>query len=160
MFAFYFSQLPQLLFHKCCDGKLQIGSHPKHRDHHCDSQLKPENTTVKQDAIKVGPFLFSKSVLKDSHSELRAAKGCDWIIIDEIGPLEMKRKQGYEPAVSQVLAARKSEQFRNTKFIIVVRPSLKDQIASTYGLDTSEIADFEDIFPWKHQLPPNMQFHS
>ena len=109
---------------------------------------------LQQNAIKVGPFLFSKSVLKDSHSELKEAKGCDWIIIDEIGPLEMKRKQGYEPAVSQVLAARKSEQFRSTKFIIVVRPSLKDQIASTYGLDVSEIADFEDIFPWKHLSTP------
>ena len=110
---------------------------------------------MNENTIKVGPFLFSKSVLSDSHSELKEAADCQWIIIDEIGPLEMKRKQGYEPAVSEILNARKSEQFRNTKFVIVVRPSLKEQIGSHYQLDTSEIGDFEDVFPWRSMSVPS-----
>ena len=128
----------------------QIGSHPKHR--HCQHSASQQESD--QNSIKVGPFLFSKSVLSDSHSELKDATECDWVIIDEIGPLEMRRKQGYEPAVSQILNARKSEQFRNTKFVIVVRPSLKDQIASTYQLDRSEIGDFKDVFSWRNMSVP------
>ena len=125
-----------------------VGAHPKHHNKQgSDCQHNDiSKSIISEETVSVGPFLFSKSVLNDSHNELLNASNCDWIIIDEIGPLEIRKKQGYEPAVSNILKLRKTKQFQNTKFIIVVRPSLKDQIAKTYQLDQNEIGEFNEIF--------------
>ena len=125
-----------------------VGAHPKHSHTNKNGDCCNDDEALKsitEESVSVGPFLFSKAVLDNSHKEIQNAKNYDWIIIDEIGPLEIRKKQGYEPAVSQILNLRKSEAFKNTKFVIVVRPSLKEQIGPNYELADNEIADFEDI---------------
>ena len=87
----------------------------------------------------------------NNSQELENAKGYDWIIIDD-GPLKLK-KQGYEPAITRIMKLRKTDAFKNTKFVIVVRPSLKEQIGITYKLSEDEIGDFNDII--NHQIWSN-----
>merc|ERR1711879_543717 len=61
----------------------------------------------------------------------------DWIFIDEIGPLELKRGEGLEPAVGELLRAGARGELGppQSRFLIVVRSSLRDEAVQTYGLD-------------------------
>lgn len=99
------------------------------------------------DGIAVGPFVFDKRVFAwaqaaelggASADGLNLAAGANsprWVIIDEVGPLEVRRKQGLEPALSEflrppgVLSA-----VPTLDVIVVVRPSLRDQVAGYFGL--------------------------
>ena len=50
-----------------------------------------------QDVVTVGPFVFDNAVLEWAREELANSRGEEretegWIIVDEIGPLEMKRR--------------------------------------------------------------------
>ena len=72
-----------------------------------------------------------------------AAERLRWLIIDEVGPLEMRRKEGLEPALSSFLSLRgalnpvysdSSTAAVTFDVIVVVRPSLRDQIVGYLGL--------------------------
>ena len=62
-----------------------------------------------------------------------------WVIIDEVGPLEMHRHEGLEPALSRFLSARGlfhprlASEF-TCDVIVVVRPSLRGRIVEYLGL--------------------------
>jgi len=61
----------------------------------------------------------------------------DWVFVDEIGPLELKRGGGLEPAIGELLraAARGELGPPQSRFLIVVRQSCRDEAVHTYGLD-------------------------
>lgn len=97
--------------------------------------------------IAVGPFVFDKRVFDWAQATelgggcvdgLNLTTGADprrWVIIDEVGPLELRRNQGLEPALSAflrppgVLSA-----IPTVDVIVVVRPSLRDQLPGYFGL--------------------------
>lgn len=97
-----------------------------------------------EDAVSVGPFVFSQAVLRWGQEEISRGLGADveWIIVDEVGPLEVRRNSGWEPAVGAALRARKEHP--RTKFVIVVRPSLKAELMSHYGIADDEAVDFQE----------------
>mmetsp|Transcript_41068 Transcript_41068/g.76388 ORF Transcript_41068/g.76388 Transcript_41068/m.76388 type:complete len:242 (+) Transcript_41068:106-831(+) len=93
------------------------------------------------EGVQVGRFVFDKGAFAMARAELDRLKdlpgGPAWILIDEIGPLEVKRQGGLEPAVGDLLraAARGELGPPQPRFLIVVRPSLRDTVVKTYGLD-------------------------
>ena len=118
---------------------------------HREARLKTtdawsRSTTVSADAaaaaaeqehgVAVGPFVFDGRVFEWGQAELRRATPPSWIIVDEVGPLEMKRKAGLEPAVGELLRA-VAEGACESDVIVVVRPSLRGTIASHFGLPES-----------------------
>ena len=98
------------------------------------------------DCVKIGNFLFDSRAFDLAGKELQKCRDgqgpegyAPWIFIDEIGPLELRRKEGLEPAVGNLLRAAKLGELGppQSRFIIVVRPSLRDQMVETY-FGTSE----------------------
>ena len=91
--------------------------------------------------IRIGNFTFDPGAFAAAQYELESCKdrqgpeGCaDWIFIDEIGPLELRRKEGLEPALGDLLRAARAGELGppQSRFMIVVRPSLRDQVVETY----------------------------
>eukprot|EP00930_Biecheleria_cincta_P090686 TRINITY_DN80128_c0_g1_i1.p1 TRINITY_DN80128_c0_g1~~TRINITY_DN80128_c0_g1_i1.p1 ORF type:complete len:264 (-),score=61.80 TRINITY_DN80128_c0_g1_i1:294-1064(-) len=111
-------------------------------------------------SIRVGNFVFDEHVFAKARSELQALRGqdrglaaapADWIIVDEIGPLELNRGQGLEPAVGELLraAARGELGPPQSRFLIVARAALRDTMVQTYGLDGTGMPqdDGDGLFP-------------
>lgn len=85
-----------------------------------------------EDLIKIGNYLF----LQDGFSKARDLlqrdfnSNCEWLIIDEIGPLELNGS-GLEPMVSSIM--KNSNSFSGS-IILVVRESLIDVVVKKYDL--------------------------
>ena len=94
---------------------------------------------------RVGNFVFSQDgfaaarselvYLRDSGSSLTGQR-TDWILIDEIGPLEF-RGDGLEPALGKLLQAACLGKLGSPRprFLMIVRPSLTEEVIKAYNLD-------------------------
>ena len=82
--------------------------------------------------INIGKYYFSQSVFEWGQNQLLDSFNCknEYIIIDEIGPLEL-RGEGLEPAVSKII----SDKLNSKKIILVVREKLVDEVIKHYKLD-------------------------
>jgi nucleoside-triphosphatase THEP1 len=83
--------------------------------------------------VAVGKYLFSASSFINSSSILlKASKSAEYnyLIIDEIGPLEIKQQLGFYPAVKQILSSS-----YNYTLILVVRQSLAGAVIEKFNLD-------------------------
>ncbi len=70
-------------------------------------------------------FDWAQNVLLDCFS-----KQLEWLIIDEVGPLELEGK-GLEPAVSKILQERNQI---NAKLVFIVRTSILEKFVENYDL--------------------------
>jgi len=78
--------------------------------------------------VKVGQHQFPESVFVWARQELvESAQLTDWLVIDEIGPLELTGR-GLEPTLSSVLHSTEAS------VVLVVRSNLLDQVIASYGL--------------------------
>ena len=95
-----------------------------------------ENET---DVLLVGRFHFSKTgfdkairILADAiHQE-------GWLLIDEIGPLEL-RGEGFDTVLKKILRERQG------KMILIVREGLASQVQEHYGFSANVISDMKQI---------------
>jgi nucleoside-triphosphatase len=74
--------------------------------------------TVTTEGVRQGPFLFDPEVLTWGAEVLEQALPCDLLVVDELGPLEFERRQGWSGAL---------ELLRRGQFglaLVVIRPSL------------------------------------
>ena len=97
-----------------------------------------ENETV----VKIGNYKFLKESFEWAEKELLKAREFkpQWLIIDEIGPLELQG-QGFDKVIKQLLIL---SELSETNFVLVVRENLIDDVISNYNLDADKIetADF------------------
>ncbi|MCD4693120.1 MAG: nucleoside-triphosphatase [Calditrichales bacterium] len=91
--------------------------------------------------LKIGKYVFLKSVFQWAREILINCrdKKLDWLIIDEIGRLELKG-QGLEPAVSALL----SQGFPNadTKILLVIREQLFETVLKYYNIEAKSVKSF------------------
>ncbi len=87
------------------------------------------------DTVKIGKYNFSGDVLLWARNVLSACfyKRLDWLIIDEIGPLELNGK-GLEPVASQIIEDRHS--FAGN-ILCVVRSTMFEMFVRHYRLENS-----------------------
>jgi nucleoside-triphosphatase THEP1 len=80
--------------------------------------------------VTVGHFHFDKTIFERANEILLEAveRNPDWIIIDEVGKLEIEKGVGLEPAVSEVIM------HYNGKLLLVVRDSLLEKAIIHYRL--------------------------
>ncbi len=85
--------------------------------------------------IKIGNYRFSKDVFIWAQNVLLHSldKNLEWLIIDEIGPLELCGA-GLEPAITKVFA--ESEKFEG-KILCVVRDSILEKLIEHYKLENT-----------------------
>ena len=81
----------------------------------------------------IGNYIFSIEVFDWAKRQIQKAvkTGNQWLIIDEIGPLELKG-QGLEPAISEILQNYKLS--RDHRLLLVVRENLIEEVIKHYQL--------------------------
>ena len=84
-----------------------------------------------EESIAVGKYLFSKNSFLKAEKILQAAaehKSTEWLIIDEIGPLELKGK-GFCNVLKGILQVQHS-----FKIVLVVRAQLTEDVKTFFDL--------------------------
>lgn len=129
---------------KNVDGIFQPMIDEKRFVYHIGSRtLKPLETTETDDITSIGRYNFSNKTFLWSQNILNecASKKLDWIIVDEIGPLELEGK-GLEPAVSKLFLELDKIQ---AQILCVVRDSILEKFIEHYGLQNDhQIFKLED----------------
>jgi len=94
--------------------------------------------TKQKNIIIIGNYRFDNDVFTWSRKELLLAytKNPEWLIIDEVGKLEMDGK-GLEPIISKIL--NELNDHKNIKLVFVVRDYLVPDFLSKYCLRKNDI---------------------
>lgn len=88
------------------------------------------------DVLRIGRYTFSKRAFDWAQSHLIQAskRRHRWLVIDEIGPLELSG-HGLDAAVRHVLHHRR----RTAKTVLVVRENLVDAVLERYALQSIDV---------------------
>lgn len=94
--------------------------------------LKSLETSETNNITSIGKYNFSNDTFAWAQQILNdcLCKDLNWIIVDEIGPLELNNK-GLEPAITYLLSRRKEI---DAKILCVVRDSILEKFIEHYGL--------------------------
>jgi nucleoside-triphosphatase THEP1 len=98
---------------------------------------------LKFEGIKIGKYNFDKNTFDWAQNVLldSLSQNMDWLIIDEVGPLELEGK-GLEPVISKIL---KERQQLKTKIIFVVRSAILEKFIEHYGIQNNfNLFEFPD----------------
>ena len=108
-------------------------------------KLELENQTEEEKVVTIGNYIFSSEALLWAQQILVDALQSPnrLIIIDEIGPLEL-RSSGLEPVLTEIISEAIAEE---KKLILVVRPTLIDLIIAKYNLSSTVVIHHGEIFP-------------
>ncbi len=94
----------------------------------------PMEATGEEATLAVGRFLFSKNAFDKAVQIIRDAIPKEgWLVIDEIGPLEI-RGEGFCDVLKEVLAQRKN------KILLVVREGLTEKVQEHFAFVANEIS--------------------
>lgn len=132
------TRLQKFIADKNCDGIVApLNDGKRYIQRIKTGEIKPLETES-EDAIVIGKYKFSKHVFDWSRKQLQESlkSKIDFLVIDEIGKLELK-DEGYEPILSTVV-----EQFKNQEdfdLVLVVRESLLQRVIQKYGFSDTEI---------------------
>jgi nucleoside-triphosphatase THEP1 len=92
----------------------------------------PMEATGDEEALVVGRFAFSKKEFEKAIQIIRDAITKEgWLIIDEIGPLELKG-DGFCDVLKEVLMLRKG------KILLIVREGMAEQVIKYFNIHNSE----------------------
>ncbi len=110
--------------------------------------LEAGAATPEQDQVRVGRFTFSASTLAWANTcvidALGANAGERWIVIDEVGPLEL-RGAGIAPAVREAVSRAQSP--GGPRVLLVVRDGLVDAVCDTFGIAGPRVLRLGDPLP-------------
>jgi nucleoside-triphosphatase len=110
---------------RACAGIITLSRHDDVRDVLDVASGAVRRLTIEGDgqpAVLLGRFRFAADTLAWGAQVLEQALPCDLLIVDELGPLEIERGEGWHRALD-VLA---SEGYRLA--VVVVRPGLVEQV--------------------------------
>ena len=89
-------------------------------------------------SISIGRFHFDNEVFRIGRDILLQAKcnSPEWLVVDEVGPLEIKRREGLEPALGAIVEHYKRS---GSNLLLVVRDSLLEEVVRHYNLENSVV---------------------
>lgn len=93
-----------------------------------------------EEGVNIGKYVFSKEGFALAQKILLDAIPTqpEWLIIDEVGRLEMDRKEGLEPVVSEIISLVKST-YTQVNLLLVVRDYLLDVAIDYYKLYDAKV---------------------
>ena len=102
-------------------------------------QFPMEANTDEAETLHVGKFVFSKSGFEKAIQLISdAMQNKGWLIIDEIGPLELKG-EGFAGILKEVLIKRKEN------ILIVVREGLLEQVKNHFTIKARIISKTDSL---------------
>lgn len=93
-----------------------------------------------REGIRIGRFLFDADVFAKARDILKKAINCEyeWIVVDEIGRLEMDRKEGLEPQIYELIEYFKIHKL-HSKLLLVIRDYLLEDAKKYYGMEEAVV---------------------
>ncbi len=103
---------------------------------HTKEPFQMEAATTETEILEVGKYRFSKAAFDKASEILLTALGLPdgYIIIDEIGPLEL-RGLGFAATIKTILANEK----KNLQIVLVVREELLEKVVAYFNLERFKI---------------------
>lgn len=93
----------------------------------------PMEATGDEETLTVGKFVFSKAAFDKAIQIIRAAiHAGGWLMIDEIGPMELKG-EGFCEVLKEVLV------IRNEKTVLVVREGMAERVKEYFRIRTATV---------------------
>jgi nucleoside-triphosphatase THEP1 len=140
-------------------------------------QLRREEAAA-QDTVKIGSYMLRGDVFAWARelvlAPLRESSRCPrcagapracvcssrYLVIDEIGPLELRRGEGLEPAVSEAISRMASGTLvPNLAVVAVVRSQCADEFLAHYGLcDATPFVQSADWRAYSQGIEPQFPF--
>lgn len=95
-----------------------------------------------EQGTSIGRFVFDTSAFEKARSILLndITQPFDWVIVDEVGRLEINRKEGLEPAVSSLIEYVKHNS-TSPKLMLVVRDYLLEEAMTHYQIEDAILVD-------------------
>jgi nucleoside-triphosphatase THEP1 len=93
-----------------------------------------------EEQLAIGKYLFSVAAFTKANTILSDASKsieCKYLIIDEIGPLEVKKQQGLYESFKEILSST-----LNCTLIVVVRQALVNEVIAVFDLNTPVIFNY------------------
>lgn len=95
--------------------------------------------TGEEETLAIGRFVFSKAGFNKAIQIIRNAINNEgWLVIDEIGPLELEGK-GFYTIVNEILTMRKN------KTILVVRKGMVEKVKDRFMINAKEVNSIDEI---------------
>ncbi len=136
----------QVVANKNCAGILQpvVDGRRTMYDIHSGTSMLLEANDTDEYVIKVGRYTFLRIAFDRAKNQLISAVHLEkeWLIIDEIGKLEIEQNDGLEPTVSELIQMRLNNQL-SPKLLLVIRDYLLDDAIKKYGLDNASVMIFD-----------------
>ncbi|HUR65620.1 MAG TPA: nucleoside-triphosphatase [Chitinophagaceae bacterium] len=102
-------------------------------------QWPMESALGEKEILNVGRFNFSKQGFEKATATISKAINKDgWLVIDEIGPLELKAK-GFHDVLNDVLRTRRE------RIILVVREGMAQQVMDHFQIEAKLIGSIDNI---------------
>ncbi len=99
----------------------------------------------REDVVQVGRFAFSAATLTWARACIDDAVDAEtWLVIDEIGPLELR---GEGLAASVVSSVERAQQQGGPRLLLVVRQRLLDRVIRHFELDEATVVRLGDTLP-------------
>lgn len=93
------------------------------------------------DLIMIGKFRFSKAGFHLAQQILLKSTEMpvDWVVVDEVGLLEMKQNAGLEPVISKIISLYKADKAPQSKLLLVIRDYLLDEARVHYKIENAPV---------------------
>jgi len=88
--------------------------------------------------LSIGRFFFSAEAFQIAQ-DILLHSASSWLIIDEVGKLEIEHHTGLEPALSRIISYYQSAADIETRLLLVVRDTLLDQAIDKYRLQNAHV---------------------
>ncbi len=90
--------------------------------------------------LSIGRFRFRTAAFQAALAALDAAleETADWVVVDEIGPLEIRKAQGLEPGFGPWIH-RWRQQMDRPNLLLVIRDFLLEEATKTYDLQGAKV---------------------
>ena len=109
------------------------------------AQLEAD-TGMDEGIVHVGRYKFLQSTFDWAKDVLKQSivQGSEWIVIDEIGKLEIANHEGLEPIVSEMIKMHLSNEL-SSKMLLVIRDTLVENAIAKYSLQYAVIKVFAEM---------------
>lgn len=90
--------------------------------------------------VTVGQYHFKEEIFQKGREILlgKHKVPIEWVVVDEVGPLEIRGGGGFEPAVSELINDYKAGS-RKGKLLLVVRDTVLKKMQEHYGLEEAMV---------------------
>ncbi len=110
-------------------------------------RFEADDTTEDAWIIAVGKFRFLREAFLQAQKILAEASQADpdWLVIDEVGKLELEQQMGFEPGLTQIV--RDYQAGKKGKLLLVIRDSLLEKAVNHYQLQKAEVIQNTGALP-------------